>query len=40
MQSRTTQDQVYKILLSRQDDSIRNDKSPKLNEIWLFSYDG
>lgn len=31
---------VYKILLSCQDDSIRNDKSPKLNEIWLFSYDG
>lgn len=31
---------VYKILLSCQDDSIRNDKNQKLNEIWLFSYDG
>lgn len=31
---------VYKILLSCQDDSIRNEKTPKLNEIWLFSYDG
>ena len=27
-------------MLSCQDDSIRNDKSTKLNDIWLFSYDG
>ena len=31
---------VYKILLSCQDDSIRNNKNNSLNDIWLFSYDG
>lgn len=31
---------VYKVMLSCQDDSIRNDKTTKLNDIWLFSYDG
>lgn len=31
---------VYKVLLSCQDDSIRNDKNNKINDIWLFSYDG
>lgn len=27
-------------MFSCQDDSIRNEKTPKLNDIWLFSYDG
>jgi hypothetical protein len=31
---------VYKVLLSCQDDSIRNNKNATLNDIWLFSYDG
>lgn len=31
---------VYKILFSCQDDSIKNSKTNKLNDIWLFSYDG
>ena len=31
---------VYKILFSCQDDSIKNNKANKLNDIWLFSYDG
>ena len=31
---------VYKIVLSCQDDSIRNNKNATLNDIWLFSYDG
>jgi hypothetical protein len=26
--------------LSCQDDSIRNDKNNKINDIWLFTYDG
>lgn len=31
---------VYKVILSCQDDSIRNNKTNSLNDIWLFSYDG
>lgn len=31
---------VYKVLLSCQDDSIRNNKNSNLNDIWLFSFDG
>jgi hypothetical protein len=31
---------VYKILLSCQDDSIRNNKNATLSDIYLFSYDG
>ena len=31
---------VYKILFTCQDDSIKNNKTNKLNDIWLFSYDG
>jgi hypothetical protein len=30
---------VYKVLFTCQDDSIKNDKNNKLNDIWLFSYD-
>lgn len=31
---------VYKVVLSCQDDSIRNAKNANLSDIWLFSYDG
>lgn len=31
---------VYKVVLSCQDDSIRNSKNASLSDIWLFSYDG
>ena len=31
---------VYKLSLSCQDDSIRNNKGGNINDIWLFSYDG